>query len=93
MAKKLWVYIDMFDINQKISVADDGKIIDTFSTPIDEVTNTVSTLASNDDDIAEIEINGNAKFIHSIGDMILTELKSKYSNNNVRVKVNGKVFD
>lgn len=92
MAKKLCINVHMFDMNQDIFIAENGAIEKLASVPANEIGNTVYSIAKSKD-IEEIEVNGNQNFIQQIGYEILEELEKLYSNENVRVKLNGEVFN
>lgn len=93
MAKKLCVNIDMFTINQNIFIADDDKVKLIASVPVDRVGEIVYSLAGAKDGIEEIEIDGNQDYIQKVGFEVLEGLEELYSNKNVRVKLNGEVFN
>ena len=93
MAKKIFVKISMFDLNQPIFLADTEADIKMVAQPeIWQIENTLFALMENNP-IDEIEFNGNEKYIQSIGEEWVKNLKSKYSNRNVRISINGKVFN
>ena len=83
----------MFDLNQPIFLADTEADIKMVAQPeIGQIENTLFVLME-DNPIDEIEFNGNEKYIQSIGEEWVKNLKSKYSNRNVRISINGKVFN
>ena len=94
MAKKIFTKISLFDYNQPIFIADknDIKLVD--SVPIDDVKKVLFSLMSDNDDVEEIEFNGNEKYIKTIGEEMINEIITQYSNNkNVRITINGKIFN
>lgn len=94
MAKKIFTKISLFDYNQPIFIADkdDIKLVD--SVPINNVKKVLFSLLSDNDDVEEIEFNGNEKYIKTIGEEMINEIITKYSNNkNVRITINGKIFN
>ena len=83
----------MFDLNQPIFLADTEADIKMVAQPeIWQIENTLFALMENNP-IDEIEFNGNEKYIQSIGEEWVKNLKSKYSNRKVRISINGKVFN
>ena len=44
-------------------------------------------------EIDEVELDGDEKYIEAIGLNMLTDLAQKYSNRNVRIRINGKIFN
>ena len=86
---KLLVNINMFSLNQNIFIEEHGEIKPVASVPMDQISDLIITFK----DVEEIEIDGNQKFIEKIGMEVLEKYKQKYSNSNVRFKLNGKVFN
>lgn len=93
MAKKLLVNINMFTIDQDVFEADDDNIKHIASVPIDRIGEIIYSLANAKDSIEEIEIDGNQDYIQKVGFEVLEGLEKLYSNKNVRVKLNGEVFN
>ena len=86
---KLLVNINMFSLNQNIFIEEHGEIKPVASVPMDQINDLIITFK----DVEEIEIDGNQNFIEKIGMEVLEKYKQKYSNSNVRFKLNGKVFN
>ena len=86
---KLLVNINMFSLNQNIFIEEHGEIKPVASVPMDQISDLIITFK----DVEEIEIDGNQNFIEKIGMEVLDKYKQKYSNSNVRFKLNGKVFN
>lgn len=83
----------MFNLNQPIFLADTESDIKMVAQPeIFQVGDTLFALME-ENTIDEIEFNGNEKYIHSIGEEWVKNLKSKYSNRNVRITINGEIFN
>ena len=89
MAKKILVNINMFSMNQDVYIEENGEIKPVASVPMDQIGDLILTFKNVD----EIEIDGNQGFIEKIGIELLDKYKQKYSNFNVRIKLNGKVFN
>lgn len=92
MAKKLCVKINMFDANQELFLAEDGEIKHVGSVPMDRISEAAYSMAGARG-VDEIEVDGNPDFIQQIGMEILEGLEKFYSKENVRIKLNGKVFN
>lgn len=92
MVKKLFVKVDMFSFNQDIFLADDENIKHIASVPIDRLSETLYALADAQQ-IESIDIQGENEFIQKIGYEVLEGLKNNYSNENVRITLNGEVFN
>lgn len=94
MAKKLLVIINLFAIDQDVFEADgDNNLKHIASVPIDRIGEMIYSLAGAKDGIEEIEIDGNQDYIQKVGFEVLEGLEKLYSNKNVRVKLNGEVFN
>ena len=89
---KICVKVEMFSMNQDIYIADNGEVKHIATVPMDRVGEMVFSLAGTHN-IDEVEINGNTEYIQQIGYDILDGMEKFYSNKNVRVKLNGKVFN
>lgn len=84
----------MFEMNQSIFLADSNNDIQLISqVPLNEIPSVLFSLLNDNDDIEEIEFRGNRDFITPITETTLKDIKSRYSNRNVRVNINGKVFN
>ena len=93
MAKKLLVMINMFAMNQDVFEADGDNFKHVASVPVDRIGEMIYSLANAKDGIDEIEIDGDQNYIQKIGFEVLEGLEKLYSNKNVRVKLNGEVFN
>lgn len=93
MAKKLLVIINLFAIDQDVFEADGDNLKHIASVPIDRIGEMIYSLANAKDGIEEIEIDGNQDYIQKVGLEVLEGLEKLYSNKNVRVKLNGEVFN
>ena len=94
MAKKLLININMFDRYSPIYYVEDDQPIRVTTVPIDELGNYVLYNDRWNTGIEEIEIDGNKNFIQKIGQDFINEWQSKFSNNrNVRIVLNGEVFN
>ena len=92
MAKKLFTQVSMFNLNQPIFLADtDGDIKNIANPTIDELPATLYDLIDKYG-VNEIELNGSEKYITAVGKEMLNDLTTKYSRN-VRIKINGEVFN
>ena len=84
----------MFEMNQSIFLADSNDDIQLISqVPLNEIPSILFSLLNDNNDIEEIEFRGNRDFITPTTETTLKNLKSKYSNRNVRISINGKVFN
>ncbi len=93
MAKKLLININMFDRYSPIYYVEDDQPIRVTTVPIDELVNYVLYNDRWNTGIEEIEIDGNKNFIQKIGQDFINEWQSKFSNRNVRILINGEVFN
>ena len=91
MAKKLLININMFRVNQDVYEIDGDHANYLASLPLDEVSRAVYAFGNGD--IEEVEVDGNTDFIQKIGYEIIDELNKYYSDRNVRVKLNGEIFN
>ena len=92
MAKKLCVHIHLFSFNQDVFMADGNDVKRIASTSIDRL-NDVITTTMQDNEIDEIELNGDEQYIQSIAYRLLEGIEKFYSNENVRITINGEVFN
>lgn len=93
MEYKMFIDVKLFTLHQNIYIAnDEGEIEKIVRSTVDNMNDTVIGLMEKQD-FSEIEISGNQEFIQSIGEKLLTELKLTYANKNVRMLLNGKVFN
>ena len=94
MAKKLVVGINMFSMNQSIyELHEDGKVDIVAATALDRLGEAVCSLIDSSNEIEEIELDGPTEYIEKYGFEILEELAKNYSDRNVRLNLNGKVFN
>ncbi len=93
MAKKLLVNINMFAFDQSVFEIDGDTVKQIASIPINQIGEMVYSLANTEDGIEEIEIDGNQNYIQKVGIEVLEKLTKLYSDKNVRVKLNGEVFN
>lgn len=89
---KLYIGIDMFNMNQTLFLEREGEVGQAVAVPLNQLNQTIYHLI-NEENINEIYIGGNQDFIEKIGYEILDELKLNYSNKNVRIKANDKVLN
>lgn len=91
MAHKAIINVNMFDLYQMVYLVDDNnKPVKSMSVLLGDLVNYV---LYKEKDINEIEIDGNKNFIQKIGLDFLTECNKNYSNRNVRIILNGEVFN
>ena len=91
---KIVVGINMFSLNQYIyELHEDGQVETVAATPIDRLAEAVYSLVGTREDIEEIELDGPTEYIQKYGFEILEGLAQNYSNRNVRISLNGKVFN
>ena len=91
---KLFIQTDMFNINQSVFLIQNDVIVSTTKVPLDQFKDLpIFNLEREKDSIDEININGNQKFIEKIGYDIISNLKNNYSNRQVRIKLNGEIFN
>ena len=83
----------MFSMSHPVFLADTQGDIKLIAQPsLEELQHVLfSTMYSTE--IDEIELDGDEKYIEAIGLNMLTDLAQKYSNRNVRIRINGKVFN
>ena len=93
MAKTLLVSINLFDFNQTVCVFDNTQMYKRFSVPMEELEDAICSLVSTENNIEDINIEGQQDFIQTIGNELLTRFNQNYSNMNVRIILNGKVFN
>ena len=94
MAKKLMIHMNMFSLNQAIYLShEDGKIEIIDNIPTDKISETVYGLIGPNDWIEEIELDGPTSYIQKYGFDILEYLEKNYANRNVRIYLNGTLFN
>lgn len=93
MASKLFVNIDMFTINQDISLIDNGEVKYLMSVPIENLDKAIYSLVGSNNNINDIELHGNKQYIQKTGYKILEGLNKIYADRNVRITINGEVFN
>lgn len=95
MAKKICVIADTFgSLNADVFLVDNENVQHLASVPLNEIKDTVFGLAGDPQrDIDEIKFEGNTTYLSKVCTEITTGLKNFYSNENVRVNLNGKVFN
>ncbi len=90
---KIIVNVNMFDMYQTVYYIANDKPTKVTSV----MTNNIVNFVLNDEhwskDVDEIELDGNKHFVQKIGQALITELQSKFSNRNVRILINGEVFN
>lgn len=79
----------MFTLNQRILLVRDSSATVIASPPLDQVKEVLDA-ALDQYKISEINFAGNENYIK---DFILYALKTKYSDRNVRILVNGKILN
>lgn len=90
---KVVINVNMFDMYQQIYYIDNNNITRTTTVMTD---NLVDYILYNDQwnkDVDEIEIDGNKSFIQKIGRDFIKKWQSQFSNRNVRILINGEVFN
>jgi hypothetical protein len=93
MEYKMFIDVNLFTLHQNIYIAnDDGEIEKIVRSTVENMNNTVMGLLE-EKNFSEIELSGNQEFVQHVGEKLLAELKLNYSNKNVRMLINGKVFN
>ena len=94
MVKKVMIHMNMFSLNQAIYLShEDGKIEVMENIPTDELSKTIYNLVGPDNQIEEIELDGPSSYIQKYGFDILEGLEKNYSDRNVRIYLNGEIFN
>ena len=83
----------MFDMYQTVYYVENDKPTKVTSIMTDNIVNFVLRNEHWSKDVDEIELDGNKHFVQKIGKDLITELQSKFSNRNVRILINGEVFN
>lgn len=83
----------MFDMYQTVYYVENDKPTKVTSIMTDNIVNFVLHDEHWSKDVDEIELDGNKHFVQKIGKDLITELQSKFSNRNVRILINGEVFN
>ena len=95
MAKNLLINFNLFDANQKIYLLDtENQTATTLisSVPVNEINNVIGGLISTEN-IEGIDLRGHEQYIAEFGNSVLNELVKKYSDRNVRIYLNGEIFN
>lgn len=82
----------MFSTSQNIYLVQDDKAESIAATALDRIPEAVCSLMDQFD-IDEIELDGPSKYIEKYGYDILSELEKNYANKNVRINLNGTLFN
>ena len=86
---KLFVNINMFTLNQRVLLVRDNSATVIASPPLDQMREVLDA-ALDQYKVSEINFAGNENYIK---EFILYTLKTKYSDRNVRILVNGKILN
>lgn len=89
---KLYVGVDMFNVNQTLFIEKEGKVGQAMTTPMNLLNKTIYQLVETED-IEEVFIGGAQEYIEKIGYDILKDLKTNYAEKNVRVRINDKILN
>lgn len=87
------INVNMFDVHQSIYLIENEKPVKTTSVPLNELVDFVLGNEQWNKNIEEIEIDGNKNFIQKIGYDFKTSIQKQFSNRNVRILINGEVFN
>lgn len=90
---KLVIGVSMFSMSQNIYRVDGDKVETLAATDLEQIPEAVNALMGKFEDIDEIELDGPNKYIEKYGYDILSELEKNYAERNVRVKLNGTLFN
>ena len=90
---KLFIELDMFNFNQNIILYDGDKDpVFLARVPVEKVSE-IAIGHIDECNIDEIEIDGNRNFAQRVVSDLQNDLKTRYSNRNVRIKINGEVLN
>ena len=95
MAKNLLINFNLFDANQIIYLLDtENQTATTLisSVPVNEISNVIGGLIQTEG-IEGIDLRGHEQYIVEFGNSVLNELVKKYSDRNVRIYLNGEIFN
>lgn len=95
MAKRLIVDFNLFDGDQNIYLVEDGgKVLSMSSKPVDLITEELTYLMNQHEDIDGVDLRGYDSYLKEFGSNLLNTLMTKYSNNKeMRIYINGKIFN
>lgn len=93
MAKKLIIKIDMFNRNQDIVLLNENhEKTQIASVQLEDIPNIPLNYVWGSE-LEEISMYGNKQFLEGVCYQLISNLKKYYSKDNVRVKINGEVFN
>lgn len=90
---KIMINVNMFDMYQTVYYIENDKPTKVTSIMTNNIVNFVLHDEQWSKNVDEIELDGNKHFIEKIGNDLITELQTKFSNKNVRILINGEVFN
>lgn len=90
---KIVVSVNMFDMYQTIYYVENDKPTKVTSVMTDNIVNFILYNDQWNKGVDEIEIDGNKHFVKKIGNDLVTEFQRQFSNRNVRILINGEVFN
>lgn len=95
MAKRLIVDFNLFDGNQSIYLVEDsGKVLSQSSKPVDLISEELTYLMNQNEDIQSVDLRGYESYLKEFGSHLLNTLITKYSNDReMRIYINGKIFN
>lgn len=85
MAKSLYCKINLFTMPQTVILFDEDNVVQSYNTNIEELSNIINGIILSVEDIVKIEFYGHRDFIEG--------LSKKITNRNVRIYINGEVYD
>lgn len=90
---KIVINVNMFDMYQQIYYIENDNVTRTTTAMTNNLADFLVANERWNKDVDEIEIDGNKTFIQKIGQDILTKFNSQFSNRNVRILINGEIFN
>ncbi len=95
MQDKLLCKFNLFDLDQKIYLYSSvkNKVIEIGTCATENVGDMIVSLLINKPSIGEIELSGNASYAQKTLETIRNYQSNEYNFKNVRISINGKVFN
>ena len=89
---KMLIDINMFNINQTVFLMKNNQKVENFKVSLTDLIPHIAATLDAEKDISEIEFQGHMTFLTQLTTDLITLLKTKYADRNVRIITNGKVF-
>lgn len=91
MAKKIFIRLNMFSVDQDVVVLGDDTT-QTYRTTLSNLINTITDIIDAEQ-IEEIDFTSNKDFAQPIAEILNDKMVTKYNERNVRITINGEIFD